>query len=341
MRFVQRYPQHLHNTSRSRFLSAAFSLIVASLATAGIGMAAHASEWPEQGRPVRFIVGYSPGGGTDVLSRLVAEQLSAALGTPFLVENKPGAGGTVAANLVSKAPPDGYTLLFASDPELTIAPVILESMQYDPFTDLQPISQVARGPYVVVARPGFPPSSLSELVEYVKANPGAANFGSSGTGTSSHLLGEQLNSEAGIQVTHVPYKGMSATVSDLVAGHIDYAFVPPLVARSFIDAGNLKALAMAAPDRVKGMEGVPTTTESGFPELVGGAWYALMAPAGLDRRVITRLQAAVEEVVSSSGSRAAIERLALVPRSSSSEELSALMRQENKKWQTLAGTLGL
>ncbi len=322
-----------------RFVLTAICLFVAFAAAAQASSGT--SSWPQKDASVRLIVGYAPGGGTDVLARLVAERLGSVVGVPFVVENKPGAGGTIAANMVSKATSDGYTLLFASDPELAIAPVVLHSMQYDPFTDLQPISRVASGPYMIVANAAFAPNSLPELIDHVRSNPGVVHFGSSGAGTSSHLLGEQLNRTAGIEAVHVPYKGMSAAVNDLIAGHIDYAFVPPLVARVFVEAGKLKALAIATPERIKGLETVPTTAEAGYPTLVGGAWYALMGPSGLDAEVVEQLQQAIAAVVSSGEGRAGIERLALLPQHSSPQQLSELMREEVGKWRALTADLDL
>jgi len=320
---------------------AALAMLFGVLAGPGLpsAAAADAGAWPQSGRTVRLVVGYSPGGGTDVLARLVAERLSTGLGIPFVVENHAGAGGTIAANIVSKARPDGYTLLFASDPELAIAPVVLDTMQYDPLSDLQPVSQVARGPYVIVARPSFPAKTLAELVAYAKAHPGQANFGSSGTGTSSHLLGEQLAMLAGVKVTHVPYKGLSAVVSDLVAGHIDYAFVPPLVARSFIEAGSLRPIAMATTERLAGMSSIPTTVEEGYPDVVGGSWYALLGPAGMDPRINAALQQGVREVLADKESRMAIERLALIPQGGGPEKLRQLMQDDSGKWRRLVGQL--
>lgn len=299
----------------------------------------HAAEWPE--RPVKLIVGYSPGGGTDVIARLVSTRLSEILGQPVIVENRPGASGKIGALTVVNAKPDGYTLLFASDPELSIAPVVLKSMSYDPFKDLAPITQIAKGPYVLATNPNFPPNTVSELIAYVKAKPGQVNYGSSGTGTSSHLLGEELNALTNIDAVHIPYKGLSSAVSDLVAGQIQYAFVPPLVVRGFVDAGSLKALAVATPRRLPNMKKIPTTTESGLPGFVGGSWYALLAPAKTPEAIINTIHAAIEKELNSPDMRKAFDRLGVIPASSTPDELTVFMRSEIAKWRRLAQKIGL
>lgn len=339
-RYSKARPRAAVNIKR-RTLLAASALPALWGAGAAFSNATANSTWPEPGRTIRLVVGYSPGGGTDVLARLIAERLAGDLQTTVVVENRAGAAGTVAANLVSNARPDGYTLLFSSDPELTIAPVVLESMPYDPFTDLTPVSHVARGPYVIVAHPRTAAKSLDDLIAYAAKNPGKVNFGSSGAGTSSHLLGEQFGMLSGVQAMHIPYKGLSAAVSDLVAGHIDYAFVPPLVARSFIEANSILPLAIAAPERHPNLASVPTTAESGFPQLVGGSWYALLGPAGLPANIVTQLERSISTAIANEEAREAIARLALIPEARDQQGLKQLMRDENQKWKTLVAQLQL
>jgi len=217
--------------------------LLLACALPGPGLAQTA--WPT--KPVRIVVAYPPGGSTDIAARLLAERLGKALGQQVIVDNRGGAGGTIGALSVVRADPDGYTLLLAASPEVSIAPTTMKSMSYDPVKDLQPITLVGQVPFFLVANPQFPPNTLGELIAYAKANPGKVNYSSYGNNTSNHLVGELFKATAGIDTVHVPYKGSGPSIIDLIAGQVQYTFDTPAATLNQVRAGKLKAIAVATP----------------------------------------------------------------------------------------------
>ncbi len=317
-------------------------LLVASAlcVLAGSGIATvQAQTWPA--KPIKMIVGYPPGGGADVMARLIAERLSRTLGQQVLVENRAGASGTIGTAAVVRADPDGYTLLLATVSDMSIAPAMNKSLPFDVEKDLQPITQVARGPYILVANPGFPPNTLPEMVAYIKANPGKVSYSSFGEKTLNHLFGEMFKAAAGIDSLHVPYKGSAPSIADLVGGQIQYSFDNPAVTLALVKGGKLKAIAVTSAQRLSGADSIPTVVEGGQPELVGGTWYGLYAPAKTPRSVVDKLNAEMLALLKSPEMIKLLEDRYFQPAGGTPEELGRVMTREIAQWRQLAAKIGL
>jgi tripartite-type tricarboxylate transporter receptor subunit TctC len=300
---------------------------------------AQSAAWPA--RPVRVIVAFPPGGTTDIAGRLLAERLTAGLGQQVLVENRAGAGGMIGAQSVVRADPDGYTLLLAASPEVSIAPVTVKAMQYDPQKDLQPIALVGQVPFLLVASPSFPPNSVAELVAYAKANPERVNYSSFGNNTSSHFAGELFKVATGIRAAHVPYKGSGPSIVDVMAGQIQYTFDAPPAVMAQVQAGKLKALAVATAKRLAIFPSVPTTAEAGFPNVTGGTWFGLLAPAKTPRAIVDRVNAATASAFAAADFRKTFEDRGIVPGGGTPEDFGRFIQAEIAKWQQLAATVGI
>ena len=261
---------------------------LAFLLALGASLAAQAqpAAWPSQ--PLRFIVGYPPGGGADVVARLFAEHMSRGRGQRIVVENRAGASGAIGATTVTKAEPDGYTLLAAAISEITINPAINKTLTYDPITDFAPVTLLGRFPQVLVAAPNFPPNTLQELIAYAKANPGKVRYASFGNNTLNHVNGERFRLAAGIDTVHVPYKGSGQSLIDLMAGVLEYTFDSPATTLRQVKAGKLKALAVTSEERIPG-ENIPTVIEGGVAGFTYYSWIGLMAPAKTPRAIVDRL----------------------------------------------------
>ena len=311
---------------------------VTLLATLMPALAA-AQAWPT--KPVKMIVGYPPGGGTNTVARLLAEHMSRSLGQQVVVENRPGAGGRIATLSVARSDPDGYTLMFASDAELTIAQVTVKSMPYDPLKDLQPIALAGRGPYVLVTHAGFAPNTVAELIAHAKANPNKVNFGSFGKGSQNHMIDERFKVAAGISTVHVPYKGSGPVIVDLTGGQVQYTFATPGATFGLVKAGKLKALAVAATQRLAKADTIPTMAEAGMPGFTGGSWYGLLAPAGTPAAVVERLHAEVVAAMNAPEIRRTLEELSILPVSSTPAELAQLISSDTDTLRQLAAKIGL
>ena len=295
--------------------------------------------WPA--KPVKLIVAYPPGGTTDLAARLLAERMSASLGQQVVVENRVGAGGMIGAQSVVRAEPDGYTLILAASPEVSIAPVTVKTMQYDPQQDLRPIALVGQVPFLLVAAPSFAPNTLAELIAYAKANPDKLNYSSFGNNTSSHLAGELFKVMAGIRSTHVPYKGSGPSLIDVMAGQIQYTFDAPPAVQAQVQAGKLKAIAVATNQRLANMPSVPTLAEAGLPGFTGGTWFGLLAPAKTPRTIIDRINAAAVAALNAPDFRKVFEDRNIVPGGGTPEDFGRFIASEITKWQQLAATVGI
>ena len=238
---------------------------------------AHAQDYPS--RPIRIIVPLAAGGMADILARTIAAKITEATGATVVVENRTGGSGVIGADAVAKAPPDGYTLLMGLHATQAIL-VHLQKLPYDPAKDFAPVIHVATVPNVLLVHEGVPATSLRELIAYAKANPGKLTFASQGNGSTGHMIGEQFKSMAGIEITHVPYRGAAPASQDLLAGHVNMLFDIVPLAVSNLQSGKVRALAVCAAERVKMLPDVPTIAEAGLPGMEAGAWFGLFAPAG-------------------------------------------------------------
>jgi len=288
-----------------------------------------------------MVIAYPPGGSTDVAGRLLAERLGHRLGQPVIVENRAGAGGTLGAATVVRAEPDGYTILLAASPEVSIAPVTVKAMPYDPVKDLQPITLVGQVPFVLVTHPGVPGKTLEEFIAHAKANPGRLNYSSFGNNTSNHLFGELFKATVGIDAVHVPYKGSGPSITDLVGGQIQYTFDTPPSTLAHAAAGRLKALVVTARDRLPTAATIPTTSEAGLPGLVGGTWFGLLAPAKTSPAIIARLNVESVAALSSQDLRKSFEDKGVIAAPTSPEAFGEFIRSEVDKWKQLADKVGI
>lgn len=303
----------------------------ALLATLSVAFALHAygqDAWPT--RPVRMILPFPPGGGTDILGRLIAERLSAGIGQPVVTENRGGAGGNVGAEAAARSAPDGYTIVLVA-PSLAISPTLYSKINYDPVKDFAPISLVATVPNVMVTQPSLP-GQLQEFIAFVKAKPGALNFGSGGAGTSNHLAGELFNIVTGARLVHVPYKGVNLAMQDVLTGNVHLVFIGIPAAAPHIKAGKLRALAIVAPQRSTALPDVPTVAEAGLKDFEVTTWYGILAPAGTPQPVVRRLNAELVKVMHAPEMKEKLTATGTEPLTSTPEEFAAYIKREIAKW---------
>ncbi len=284
--------------------------------------------WPS--KPIRMILPFPPGGGTDILGRLIADRLSANLGQPVVTENRGGAGGNVGAEAAAKSAPDGYTLVLVA-PSLAISPTLYSKLNYDPVKDLAPISLVATVPNVMVTQPSMP-GDLKDFIAAVKAKPGALNFGSGGAGTSNHLAGELFNLVAGTKLVHIPYKGVNLAMQDVLSGNVHLVFIGIPAAAPHIKAGKLRALALVAPQRSSALPDVPTVAEAGLPDFEVTTWYGVLAPAGTSRNIINRLNGELVKIMHAPELREKLAATGTEPLTSTPDEFAAYIKKEIAKW---------
>jgi len=291
---------------------------------------AQAQTYPS--KPIRLVVGFAAGGGTDYVARAIAPRLTEALGQPLIVENRPGAAGTLGNDLVAKAAADGYTLLAAAAGPMTVAPNFLGKLPYDTFKDFDPVALIVTSPFVLVVNPTLPIKTLAEFDALAKAKPGSINFGSSGTGGSPHLAGELYKRMAGIDIVHVPYKGLAPALTDLLGGQIQAVFADIGLALKQIEAGKLRPLAVTGAQRFAALPTVPTVIEAGVPGYRAETWYGLVAPSGTPAPIISRLHAETRKALAAPELQAQLASQGLVPANLSSAEFAAMIREDFNKW---------
>ena len=300
--------------------------IVAGLVAALLAVPAVAQKYPE--RPVRVILGVPAGGTPDLLARTVIPAMSEHLGQSLVVDNRGGAGGRIGAELAANAAPDGYTLFMTSPGALTIAPHIVKGLAYDALKDFIPISLIATGPFLLIVHPSVPAKSVKDIVALGKAEPGKLNYASSGSGTPNHMAMELFKSMAGVNFTHVPYKGAPAAVIDLLAGRVSATMnsIGPVLAH--LKAGRLRALGVAGTKRSPTLPDLPTIAEAGVPGYESGSWMGLLAPAKTPQRILAQVGAAAVKTVHSQDIHAKLESLGAVPVGDTPKEFAARIRRE-------------
>jgi len=302
--------------------------------------AAHAQQnYPS--RPVRMLVGFPPGGGTDIMARIVGAKLADTLGQQVVIENRPGAGGNISAELAAKAPADGYTLLMGHVAPIAIAPSLYPKLAYDPQRELATISFVASSPNVLAVHAGLAASDVRSLVALARAKPGELRFASSGSGTIQHLAAESFQQAAGIKMLHVPYKGSGQAVIDLIAGQVDMNFDAAPSVINHVRQGKLRALAITTAKRSALVPGVPTIAESGLPGFDFSTWWGLFAPAATPRPVIARLNADTLKALQLPDVKEKLAGVGAEPGGNSPEEFSAFVRSETEKWGRVIRTGGI
>ena len=287
-------------------------------------------------RPIQLVVPYTPGGNTDILGRLVAQRLSEAWGVRVIVDNRPGAGGTIGVNMVTKAKADGHTLALAAFGNIIVARSLYKDLPYDPVADLEPVILVATPPTVLTATSSLPVNNVAELIAYGKANPGTLNYGSSGNGTSNHLFAELFSEMSGIKMTHVPYKGSGPAIHDLIAGLTQLNFAPQPLVLPAINAGTLKALAVTSAERMPMLPNVPTVSESGLLGFEAIGWFGIVAPKGTPSDIVDKINAEVNRILKSPEALKRLTAEGAVPVGGSPEEAKRSITEGIAKWKRLA-----
>lgn len=296
------------------------------------------STYPE--RPVRIIVPYAAGGAADSVARLVGQKMSEALGQAVVIENRAGADGNIGAEFVARSAPDGYTLLMGDVGNLTMGPAIRRSVPYDAVRDFAPITQLVAAPNILAVHPSVPATNFQEFVAYAKAHPRKLSYASSGTGGSAHLAGELLKRAAGIDMVHVPYKGASAAITDVLRGEVPVMFGLSVVLPQVRD-GKLRALATTGTNRLAVLPDVPTVAELGYRGFEATAWYGLLAPAGTPSPIVTRLHQVAVQALQSAEVRQKLEAAGNELIGNSPEEFAAYIKSEKAKWSDLVTAAGI
>ncbi len=303
---------------------------------------AHAQTASYPLKPIRMVVGFPPGGGTDIVARIIAPKLSENLGQPILIDNRPGATGTVAAGMVAKSPPDGYTLMMGHVAVNAIAPSLFAKVPYDAEKDFAPVTLTGSVPHFVVVHPSLPVTTLKNLIAFVKARPGQLSFPSAGNGSTPHLAGEMFKIAAGVNLLHVPYKGTGQSMQDLVGGQHQIAFDTLPAATPYVRSGRLRALAVTSARRVGTFPDVPTTSEAGMPGYQMTTWYGLFAPGGTPPAIVQRLHAETASVMQAPDTRARLVDVGAddtVTRSP--EEFTTMVRADIARYAKIVKAAGL
>lgn len=308
----------------------AFAAAIAALVYSGFTSSALAADYPT--KPITLMIGFAPGGPSDVMARILTRKMEEILKQPFVIENRAGAGGGIAGTAVARAAPDGYTVLLATGSLLAINVSLYKNLGYDPEKDFEPISVIGTQTNVLYTHPSVPAKSLAELIAHAKGNPGKLSFGSGGNGTPAHLAGELLKIEAKIDVTHVPFRGTGPALQAVIGGHVPMAYNPPSPLIPHIQSGAIRPIAITTLKRTAVLPEVPTIAESGFPGFEATTWHALVAPAGTPKDVIAALHQATAATVNDPGVRKALTDLGVDVVGGTPEELRAYLKSEIPKW---------
>lgn len=305
-------------------------VLAAAALAAPLSLPAQIQDYPV--KPVRLIVPFPPGGGNDTIARLIGQKLAPVLGQQVIVDNRPGAGGTIGAELAAKSAPDGYTLFLAGVASHGINPNLRKKLPYDPVRDFHGVSLIASAPLLVVVHPSLPVASIKQLVALARAKPGAINYASNGIGGSSHLAVELFKMTTGTDMVHIPYKGLSSALTDLISGQVQLMFSSAVAMLPQVKAGKLRAIAMTGAKRSPAIPEIPTVAEAGVPGYETGSWYGIVAPAKTPRPVIERLGREIAAITRSPEISGRLTEEAVIPIGSSPEEFDAHIKRELARW---------
>lgn len=320
------------------FLWNRLACTAAAACLAFAALPAHADTYPA--RPIRVIVPFAAAGTTDLVTRILAQELGTRWNVPIVVDNRPGAGGNIGSDAAAHAEPDGYTLLMGTVATHGINASLYKRMPYDPVKDFAPIGLVASTPSVLEVNPKVPVDSVAQFIDYLKANPGKLYFGSAGNGSSHHLAGELFDSMAGVKMVHVPYRGTAAAVTDLLAGQVQVIFDTLPSAMPYVKSGKLKALAVTSLQRDPALPDVPTLAESGLPGYEVGSWYGLLAPAGTPPDVVKKISTAVADIVHTPDTRRKLLELGATPVGNTPAQFADYIQREIAKWAVVVKASG-
>ena len=312
---------------RPGFVRAAIGVLLAATCCA---VAVAQTKYPD--RPVKMLVGFSAGGGTDVIARIVAQKMFDGLGQSMLVENRAGASGLIAAEAVAKSPPDGYTLMMGSQTTLAVAPLLYRKFALDPPRDFAGIALAGVSPLVLVVHPSLPARSVADIIAMAKASPAGINFGSGGLGTTPHMAGELFAMTAGVRMQHVAYRGEAPAINDLLGGQLHLIFANLSAVIGNVRAGTLRAVAVTSRDRSAAIPDVPTVAEAALPGFEAATWFGVVAPAATPRDVVRALNGEIRRLVAQPDIRQRFADLGMTAEGSSAEDLDALIRSELDKW---------
>ena len=315
-------------------------LTVACVGALMLAAASGASAQTYPAKPVKLLVGFPAGGGLDVLARIIGQRVSEQWGQPIIIENKPGAGSNIAGEIAAKSAPDGYTLLHTNIALMSINPALYGKMSFAPMKDLAPVVQLVNLPLAVMVRADSPFNSMKDLVDFARANPGKLNFGSGGNGGVPHLALELLNSSYGLKITHVPYKGSSDAVKDLLGGPIDVMCDAISVGLSQVKAGKLKALAVTTEARHPALPDTPTTAEAGYAKFQVTGWQGWVAPAGTPRAILERVNAETNKAMNDPATRAKLFEQGYLPAGGSVDAFAKQLAADQVKWAELVKVSG-
>ncbi len=322
-----------------RGLNASLGILALAFGFCGGFDSAWAQAYPS--RTITVVVPFAPGGSTSIVGRVITDKMSQLLGQSIVIDHRPGAGGTVGTKAVAKSDPDGYTLLLGYTGTLAIGPSLYKNPGYDPRKDFAPIGMIGYAPTTLVVHPSLPVKSVAELIAYAKAHPGQVNFGSAGAGTVSHITGEYFARSAGITLMHIPYKGTSPALSDLLGGHIPMVFAPIPSTHANVSAGLLRALAVTGKTRTSLLPDVPTISEAGLPGFEASLYYGLVAPAGTPRPIIDRLNKELQAALASDEVKEhlALDGTEITP--GTPEDYAAFIDKDERKWSELVKASGV
>ncbi|MEA2946571.1 MAG: hypothetical protein QOI40_1901 [Alphaproteobacteria bacterium] len=320
--------------NRAIVLAASAALACAS----SMGSSALAADYPV--KPITLVIGFAPGGPSDVMARIITRKMEEILKQPFVIENRAGAGGSIAGAAVARAAPDGYTVLLATGSLLAINVSLYKNIGYDPEKDFEPITLVGTQTNVLYANPSLPAKTLGELIAYVRANPGKVTFGSGGNGTPAHLAGELLKIEAKLDMTHVPFRGTGPALQAVIGGHVPMAYNPPPPLIPHIQNGAIRAIAITTLTRTAALPDVPTIAELGFPGFEATTWHGLVAPAGTPKEVVATLHRATVAALADGEVRKALNDLGVDIVSDTPEEFRAYITSEIPKWAAIVKASG-
>ena len=298
-------------------------------AACGLGGSASAQSFPS--KPIRMVVGFAPGGPADVMARLIGQRISGTLGQSVVIDNRPGAGGTIGARAVAESDPDGYTLLLGNTSTLVISPLIYKNVNYDPVKGFAPIAMLGTTSNLLIVNPGLGVTSVQELIALARARPGKLNYSSAGIGTPPHLIGEMFKQRLGLDVVHVPYKGGGLSTQAVVAGETQFSFENPAASLPLVQAGNVRGLASTSETRGAQTPDLPTMIEAGVPDFTSVSFTAVVAPAGTPAAIVAKLNAAINESLKSPEIGATLTKL----------KFAAFLARERDKWTTVIKTAGV
>ncbi len=315
--------------------------VLATVIAAGflsVGAMASAQSYPQ--KPVRIIVPYPPSGATDILARLLAAKFSESLGQQFIVEQRPGAAGAIGAEIAARAAPDGYTLWVGQASNLAINQHLVKKLPYDALNDFTPIARVALAPNLLVVHPSLPVYSVKDLIALARSKPGAINYASAGSGSPGHLAAEYFKNLARIDIVHIPYKGASPALLDVIAGHAQLYFTSPISAQPHVQSRRVRQIAVTSANRFPPLPNVPAIAEAGFPAFDISSWWGLLAPAGLQREIVTRMHAATLKAVDTVEMRERLAAQGVLVAANTPEQFAAFIRSEIANWGRIVAASG-